>query len=183
MAFQFQCPNGHLLQGEESQAGQQCYCPTCQILFIIPAPPAPAAPGAGFPQIGPPGSRSPLPGSRSPLPGGFPQVGPAGKPSAAAQVLAMQMKEPDLLHIPCPKCKQVLESPLEMLDQDVICPHCQAQFTLRRRDSVEYKRKKQQEQEIRERKVGNAWLNWAIVVAVLVVLGLLILIFAGGSGE
>ena len=38
MPFQFQCPQGHLLEGDKSQAGQQCHCPTCGMLFIIPQP-------------------------------------------------------------------------------------------------------------------------------------------------
>jgi len=38
MAFQFLCPQGHLLQGEEWQAGQQSICPICQSLFVIPSP-------------------------------------------------------------------------------------------------------------------------------------------------
>jgi hypothetical protein len=45
MAFQFQCPQEHLLEGEESQAGQTIHCPVCGMLFIIPEPvAAPAAP-------------------------------------------------------------------------------------------------------------------------------------------
>jgi hypothetical protein len=36
MAFQFLCPAGHLLEGEESQMGQPCPCPVCGIEFIIP---------------------------------------------------------------------------------------------------------------------------------------------------
>ena len=51
MAFQFLCPNGHLLQGDESQAGQQCKCPYCGGMFIVPNPPsAPPAGGAPAPQ-------------------------------------------------------------------------------------------------------------------------------------
>ncbi len=38
MAFQFLCPQGHLLQGDESQAGQRCQCPYCGTEFLIPAP-------------------------------------------------------------------------------------------------------------------------------------------------
>jgi Zn finger protein HypA/HybF involved in hydrogenase expression len=186
MAFQFQCPQcANVLQAEEFQAGQQSYCPLCGAMFLIPAPfvasaspPAPAAPyGApgypmgpgpspGFPQVGP------APAPPSP---GFPMVGPGAgghagtlppKPSAPA----FELREPELLHIPCPQCKEMLETPIEMLDQDVLCPHCQAQFQLRRRDSVEFQRKKQQEAEIREFKAGKTWLNLAIVAVVLVVL-------------
>ena len=52
MAFQFLCPQGHLLQAEESQAGQQCQCPYCQGLFLIP--PAPQGPGSVPPPVEPP---------------------------------------------------------------------------------------------------------------------------------
>ncbi|MDO4550392.1 MAG: hypothetical protein Q4C96_03975 [Planctomycetia bacterium] len=52
MSFQFYCPNGHLLQGEESQAGMVSLCPNCQAQFIIPQPPSS---GAGhMPPVPPP---------------------------------------------------------------------------------------------------------------------------------
>ena len=35
---------------------------------------------------------------------------------------------------------------------------------------MEYKRKKEQDEKLRLEKVGNLWLNWAIVAVVLVVL-------------
>ncbi len=38
MTFQFLCPQGHLLQGEEWQAGHQSICPICQSVFLIPSP-------------------------------------------------------------------------------------------------------------------------------------------------
>jgi len=62
MPFQFYCPGGHLLEGTESQMGQQCQCPICSVAFIVPTlggvpppmvvapapyvPPMPAAPPA-----------------------------------------------------------------------------------------------------------------------------------------
>lgn len=185
MSFQFQCPHcANVLQAEEFQAGQQSYCPMCRAMFLIPvpfiAPALPAAPAAtygtaaypmgpgpspSFPQVGP------APAPPSP---GFPSVGPgaggrAGMPPPQAPAPAFELREPDLLHIPCPQCKEMLETPVEMLDQDVLCPHCQAQFQLRRRDSVEFKRKKEQEAQIKEFKTGKTWLNLAIVAVVLVV--------------
>lgn len=172
MAFQFQCPNGHLLQGEESQAGQQVQCPHCQMMFIIPAPIAPAA-------------TSPLPGQIAPenpsgqSGGGFPDIHTGG---SRAPAKPFEMKEPELLHIPCPN-GHVLETPIEMLDQDVLCPHCQSQFQLRRKDSQEFKRKKQLERERREHRVGKAWFNWAVVVVVLVLLGLVVLIFSSSGSD
>lgn len=66
-----------------------------------------------------------------------------------------------------------------MLGQDVLCPHCNVQFRLREKDSVEYKRRRQEEMTRHERKLGNAWLNWAIVAAVLVLILLFFLILSG----
>ncbi|MBC8877108.1 MAG: hypothetical protein H8E44_47375 [Planctomycetes bacterium] len=194
MAFQFQCPQcANVLQAEESQAGEQSQCPLCQTLFIIPAPIAPA-PASPFPgpaaaaPAAPAGPQAPFPGvvDTSPTaPGGpqapFPGVGGTGGGGGGAPA-AFEMKEPELLHIPCPECKETLETPVEMLDQDVMCPHCEAQFRLRRRDSVEFKRKKEQLEKIKEHKVGKAWFNWAIIVVVLVLIFLLFLIFSSGSG-
>ena len=76
---------------------------------------------------------------------------------------------PELLHIDCPNGHE-LEVPREMLDQDALCPKCDVQFRLRETDSVEYQRKKQVEMETRERRVGNAWLNWTIALGIIVVL-------------
>ena len=90
----------------------------------------------------------------------------------------VEVREPELLHIPCPQCKQLLETPVEMLDQEVLCPFCQAQFQLLRRDSVEFRRRRQQEREMRDRKAEKAWLNYAIGAVVLVVLFLLFLVFS-----
>jgi hypothetical protein len=180
MGFQFQCPQGHLLEGDESQAGQQCHCPMCGMLFIIPQPivtPAAAAEGGPafrfsdrFSGVG--GEESPS-APAGPAPPEAPAL-PAGDPSApyvpeqgAGPMTAPP--EPELLHIPCPNGHE-LETPVEMLEQEVLCPQCNAQFRLRRKDSVEFKRKKEQEEKLRLEKVGNLWLNWAIVAVVLVVL-------------
>lgn len=154
MAFQFQCPKGHLLEGDEAQAGQQCHCPTCGMLFIIPQPIA--APVAGS----------------SEGDGRFGYLGGQGSQTPAAPTPA---SEPELLHIPCPNGHE-LETPVEMLEQEVLCPQCQAQFKLRRKNSVEYKKKKELQESIRLEKTGNLWLNVAITAVVLVVLGLVALI-------
>ena len=38
MVFQFQCPQGHVLQGNESDVGEQSQCPMCGEAFLIPSP-------------------------------------------------------------------------------------------------------------------------------------------------
>ena len=90
--------------------------------------------------------------------------------------------EPELLHIPCPNGHE-LETPLEMLDQEVLCPQCNAQFRLRRKDSVEYKKQKELEEHIQLEKIGGLWLTWAIVAVVVVVLGLIGLIVASNLNQ
>lgn len=163
MAFQFQCPQGHLLEGDESQAGQTCQCPMCGMAFIIPAPltaPAPAWSAA----------------PAEPQQPAFPQFGP-GMTSAAPAI----DQAPKLLHIPCPKGHE-LEVPPEMLNEDVMCPHCGEQFRLKEKDSVEFKRKHAEQEERRIERAGKLWFNWAVVIAVGIVIFLIVLIAIQGSG-
>lgn len=134
MAFQFQCPQDHLLEGDESQAGQAINCPVCGMLFIIPDP-APAAAAAPVPETPP---------------------------------------EPELLHIPCPNGHE-LEVPPDMLDTEVLCPHCNAQFRLRAKDSIEHRKLREQVEAIRDAKTNKFYYQFAIVVASVVVLLLLTL--------
>lgn len=141
--FQFQCPQGHLLEGEESQAGETINCPLCGILFIIPNPIAQPEPEPEPEPILVGRGRSSLP-----------QNEPTG---------------PVILHIPCPN-GHILDTPEEMLEQEVLCPQCHVQFRLRQKDSVEYKQKKKEQEELRQLKAGNAWMTYAIVAAVLVLL-------------
>jgi uncharacterized Zn-finger protein len=215
MAFQFTCPQGHLLEADVSAAGQQCTCPHCGMLFIIPAPPAAAsyappimpytpatAPNfaPAHAQIGPPQPAPLMPATTyapAAFAGGYsapppqpalPNINPTFSAAGAPAVLAPSAPAPvpapvdvvkpaEILHIPCPNGHE-LDTPRDMLDQEVLCPHCGEQFHLREKDSVEFKRKKQQEAEAKDYKRGKMWLNWAIVVAVLVLIGLAVLIFA-----
>ena len=81
--------------------------------------------------------------------------------------------ESSFLHIPCPNGHE-LETPPDMLGQEVLCPHCNAQFRLRHQDSREYLAK--QEQLDLER--GKFWFNWAVAAAVLIGGGLVVLLLA-----
>jgi hypothetical protein len=162
-----------LLEGDESQAGQQCHCPTCGMLFIIPQPLVSPAGGCGGPFRfserfeGLEGGSQPTAAAASDPSAPFVPESHAAVAAPASPMAAPP--EPELLHIPCPNGHE-LETPVEMLEQEVLCPHCNAQFRLRRKDSVEFKKKKEQEEALRLEKVGRLWLNWAIVAIVLVVL-------------
>ena len=35
MICKFTCPNGHVLQGLETQLGQKCICPQCEVTFVV----------------------------------------------------------------------------------------------------------------------------------------------------
>ena len=209
MSFQFLCPQGHLLEGEESQAGQQCDCPMCGTRFVIPGTPtampqqpqfpgqaaAPAAfdPGVAQPyqapqfeapqheapvfegpQFGPPHS-DPFAPAEPAGAMGFPGEGQGAMEEVENPFQQEEEEGPKLLHIPCPKGHE-LETPEEMLGQDVLCPFCGEQFTLQLRDSVEYKREREMERDRRDRKAGKTWFNWAITMAVVVIIGVVVML-------
>ncbi|REK18178.1 MAG: hypothetical protein DWQ37_04620 [Planctomycetota bacterium] len=174
MTFQFLCPQGHLLQGEEAHMGMQCQCPQCGTAFIIPtversapAEPAPASTApSSAPDLGPPDSTEPdlgggLEGFGSDLSGEF-DTGDLG--SAVDETL---------LHIPCPNGHE-LEVPLDMLNQRAMCPHCGAEFRLRREKSIEHIF----QQEALDRRRGEFWFKMAIVASAVVIVLLVIMIAA-----
>lgn len=173
MAFQFQCPQGHLLEVDESQVGQQCQCPMCGVTFVIPAPPG-ASP-FGVSPYSPAPSFAPAPAVEAPS---FPFAPASG--AAAGFDPFSQPAEPRFLHIPCPQGHE-LEVPLEMVGQDVLCPHCQTQFRLRDKDSVEHQQKRRQEMELKDYKTGQLWMTWAVVIAVVVLIGLAVMIGMSAS--
>ncbi len=174
MAFQFLCPQGHLLQGEESQAGQQCKCPYCQVEFVVPHPTADVQPDGPHEQAA----------AEAP-----PEEGDGGLPSivtgqdfsgsvpsdVAGRIGSVDVDRQEVLHIRCPQ-GHVLETPRDMLGQDAMCPHCQSQFRLSLESSVEYRRQRDERAEQRFQKAGKNWLHWAIAAAVVVLLGLILMI-------
>jgi uncharacterized Zn-finger protein len=239
MAFQFLCPQGHLLQAEESQAGQQSQCPYCGSVFLIPQPTLPADPSTtpGNPPMEqpvepPPSFQAPAPDAPPSVPSSpppsfhAPEAGPPSFPPPEAAAPAFQTPEPPatgfqppatepqveagasdfpgirtepepgrggaaadvptrfetpgaaelpIVHVICPNGHE-LETPREMLDQEALCPFCQAQFRLRLEDSAEYREEKAKERARQEMRAGQLWLRWAIAAAVVVVLGLILLI-------
>lgn len=84
--------------------------------------------------------------------------------------------ERSILHIPCPH-GHLLEVPREMLGEDVMCPHCKAQYKLLLENSVEFRKEQLEKTALEEAKLAKQWLQWAIIASVLVVLFLLFLFF------
>lgn len=162
MVFQFQCPQGHVLTGNESDVGQTSQCPTCGEAFLIPAPMVPPQPDFVEPTVQ---SHVAVQEEIPAEPEVQISIGGSDEPPIEDAI----NHEPELLHIDCPQGHQ-LEVPRDMLNQDALCPHCNVQFRLREVDSEEYQRKKKVEEETRERRMGNAWLNWTIALGIVVVL-------------
>lgn len=170
MPFQFNCPQGHLLSAEPNQAGQQVQCPICQSQFAIPAAPAAAPPPPPVAATAASGMADdgfdPLGGVDDEIPDGAEDgIGDGGG----------TFSDIDIYSIPCPN-GHVLETPVEMLGQHAMCPHCQSQFELREEDSHEYKERRRREIEKQDAVVGEKWLKRAIWIAGIVIAGLLILV-------
>ena len=153
MAFEFLCPQGHLLEGDESQVGSECACPTCGCHFEVPAP----LPTEPINVVSVDSTPAPLPDVR---------------PESFELTRAADL---EIVHIPCPSGHE-LETPREMLGQEALCPYCNKQFRLRLEKSLEYIREQAEEQRREDLKLGRTWLRISIVLTALVVLGLVVLL-------
>ncbi len=152
----------------------------------LPHQPAPQQPVAQQPvaqqpvaqqpatQLSPQSPTAAQPGSEQPGQPVSPQSDSAASftNSPAASVLGEGYRT---LHFHCPG-GHVVEAPRELAGQQATCPHCAQQFLLLETESDEYKQKIEIARRRREAKIGNAWLNWAIIVGVLVFLGIAFLL-------
>jgi len=183
MTFQFLCPQGHLLEGEEEHMGMQCQCPQCGTAFIIPVlDTAQAGAGQvaqediGLAPLEDEGDVVPIqepfaPPRRDPPPAR--NEAPAFDPSELlASELGRDAGGEDLLHIPCPNGHE-LETPLDMIGQRAVCPHCGVEFRLRREKSIEY----QHQQEMLDRRRARFWFQLAIMAAAFV--GFVLVVMVG----
>ena len=179
MAFQFMCPQGHVLQGDESLAGQTIQCPQCSTSFIVPSadatseavPPQPPAPqdsvegdDLGIASIGR-GRRSArfaFLDEDEDTTGQTPEVinvgpktsfDPTGDPASDRMV-----------SVPCPN-GHVLNTPYSTMGEEVLCPHCGSMFVLSYTNSLEYHRDVEMKQDVRDRQLGKKWFTWAILAA------------------
>ena len=191
MAFQFLCPRGHLLQGEDSSAGSQCQCPHCGILFIIPQPLRRPSPSSGAAPESPPDEgqdqgiepvwERDTPDAADPIAQlGFavPEDDEVVEPAVEDAVDvggAVDESENAILQVLCPKGHR-LQAPRKTLGEDVLCTVCNRRFRLGREHTVEYLEQRAQERALQERRTAKLWIGWAITAAVCVLLGLLLLI-------
>lgn len=125
--------------------------------------------GPVFPQMEPEAPAFPNFQTDSEAPAGNDPNAPATPPEEAKPAAP---PEPEFLKIPCPQGHE-LETPLDMLGQEVLCPVCNSQFLLRREDSLEFKAARAEAQKKREERINQAALKWSIIAAVVVALGII----------
>lgn len=85
-------------------------------------------------------------------------------------------------HIRCPK-KHLLEIRGDALNTDMDCPACGTRFHVRLDGTLEFRRKREHEQELHDAKRGQIWLSVAIAAGTIILLGLLALFILGNSGH
>ena len=203
MAFQFLCPQGHLLQADPSQMGRTINCPTCGVLFVVPSlTVAPAVQAVPVTPVPPPPETTAELVEDDPLDvkvrrrsrrrldfleemaGDEPAEQAAEEsteevvvelPAAAAAAFDPTAFGPKLVHIDCPRRHELI-TPLDTMGQDVMCPHCGDQFRLRYDHTREYLTEHHRNQEVQEEKLGRKWLTWAIVAGVMVLVMLVVMI-------
>ncbi len=197
MTFQFRCPSGHLLEAEDHDVGQVVNCPVCATAMAIPPNPAgppvaaPISPTAMPPQAytAPPAAHqyeAPAPEAyyeETPEVEAFPDV--TGDEEFATDEFSVdtgeesvgdseipdfdgEIENKDELHIPCPN-GHVLAVTRDLLQEEAICPHCDAEFELVERNSIEAKQKRAEQADRRAEKAERVFLYWGIGVAVIVV--------------
>ncbi|MBI1902882.1 MAG: hypothetical protein HYS13_17430 [Planctomycetia bacterium] len=142
----------------------------------VPAFTAPSAPAGPAADTGFPGIKVDVPA---------PELARVESPAStpAPDFTASPKDDPNrIIHIRCPKGHE-LETPMDMVGEDAMCPHCQAQFRLRYEDSKEHREERRKERERREERWGKKALTWSIVLASLVLVFLLGLIILGYYGK
>jgi hypothetical protein len=134
--------------------------------FSQPAGPAmPQMPG--LPEMPP--TESALPEAEESAP-----AEPAPAPKMAVVVDAAEEIKPKQVHILCPS-GHPLEVTREMLGSPAQCPLCGKQFRLRWENSLEYRQRRARQLESQDAKSGQVWLAWAILAAVGILGGLVLL--------
>ncbi len=93
-----------------------------------------------------------------------------GDLNAGNGVIPALNSAPAFFHIPCPN-GHLLETPAEMIGEYAKCPTCDAEFDLREKDSEEFQRRKKMIEESELANLDRKWLNRAIAIVILLVLG------------
>lgn len=110
------------------------------------------------------------------IPGAIPSIS-TDDSNSGHEVIPALNSAPAFFHIPCPN-GHILETPADMIGEYAKCPTCDAEFDLREKDSEEYRRRKEMMEESELANLDRKWLNRAIAIVILLVLGGVALVIA-----
>ncbi|HEV3022116.1 MAG TPA: hypothetical protein VGX76_06600, partial [Pirellulales bacterium] len=102
----------------------------------------------------------------------FSAAAPAAEPPPDEPAPPSEKQEPRIVRIACPQGHE-LQTPMDMIGQEVLCPFCNAQFVLLYENSVEFKEEQAELERLREERLNRTALQWAIIAALVVVLGII----------
>lgn len=177
MVFEFKCPQGHILEGDEEDAGLEVECPDCSTTFVIPAPDAEEQEADNF-NLGGGGG-----GSRFDFIEGPDENKSNAIPDFSQQQSSFNPLDDNgdrIVTIPCPT-GHLLQVEYEMMGEEVDCPDCGEPFELRYSDSLEYQQEGEFRQAAIEHQEGQKWLMWSVVATVGVMALLIALAAMSGS--
>jgi len=204
MPFQFRCPQGHLLEGENEDIGQIVNCPICGVTTPIQPPVNPTSTPQHYHQVPVANVTATAPPVIEPEPETFPDVTADGSREKAKNEFAVDTDNsqsdlaeqdnnqaeqdgndtPDFesgnanqdeLQIPCPN-GHILHATRDWLNEEVICPICEEQFELKERNSLEAIEKREVLSEKRKEKQERIFLYWGIGIMVIGIVSVIIFI-------
>lgn len=150
MSFEFYCPNGHLLEGDDEQLGTQGRCPICNVMFTFPT--------------------TTLVARREKLRHDAKVRVDEGKAEAAEPELPPEPIVPErrVIQVLCPK-GHVLDTPEELLGSEVKCLRCKTRFVPTTERSVAYLRNKHRYETQKGEEQGRFWMGAAVLAVTAVV--------------
>jgi hypothetical protein len=150
MSFEFYCPNGHLLEGDDEQLGTQGRCPICGTLFRFPT--------------------TTLVARREKLRHDAKLRDDEGKSEAAEPELPPEPVVPErrIIQVLCPR-GHVLNILEELLGSEAVCLKCKTRFTPTVERSVPYLRTKHRYETQKGESQGRFWMGVAVLGVTAVV--------------
>ena len=155
MSFEFYCPNGHLLEGDDEQLGTQGRCPICGTLFRFPT--------------------TTLVARREKLRHDAKSAADvAGADRAAAESAAAELApepvvpERRVIQVLCPR-GHVLNILEELLGSEAVCLKCKTRFVPTTERSVAYLRTKHRYETQKGEAQGRFWMGAAVLAVTAVV--------------
>jgi len=159
MSFEFYCPEGHLLEGDDEQLGTQGRCPLCGTLFMFPKTTLMAR------QMR----------SKEQKPAVDRDVEePKLSEIVAPRLGAAEPEGPRIIKVLCPR-NHIVDTLEELLGHDLTCPRCRVRFTPTTERSVTYLTNKHRYETAKAEVQSRFWLAIAIVVGTIAVMAFIVM--------